>query len=365
MLKNGLIVLTCLLLTHSHVYAMNTKSNTMADKIVIAHRGASGYLPEHTLEAKALAYGMGADYIEQDVVMTKDNVVIVLHDPYLERVTDVMDQFPDRFQMIDGKKRWLALDFTLAEIRTLNVTEGFRVDAQGNKQAGYPKRFPLFKSQFTIPTLAEEIELIQGLNKSTGRDVGIYVEFKAPWLHRMKGRDISKVTLELLKSYGYSTMQDKVFIQCFDPDETRRIASELYPQLGIKLPLVQLIAETDWNETQRLVDDELVNYSYDWMFNSGAMEKIAEYADGIGPWFPMLITADSANDNIKASVMLSEAKKAKLKIHPYTFRNDDGHIPPFAKDFADFLDIYYQQLDVDGIFTDYPDLAVQYLKQHD
>ena len=226
MLKTGLLIITTCLLITSAQTTMAT-----ADKIVIAHRGASGYLPEHTLESKALAYGMGADYIEQDVVMTKDNVIIVLHDPYLDRVTDVMEKFPDRYQEIDGHKRWLVMDFTLAEIRTLNATEAFKLDDAGNKQPNYPKRFPLFKSRFEIATLAEEIELIQGLNKSTGRDVGIYVEFKSPWLHQLKGRDISRTALELIKSYGYTSMQDKIYIQCFDPDETRRIDAHRFSQL--------------------------------------------------------------------------------------------------------------------------------------
>ncbi len=360
MLKTGLLIITLFLTTTTQLSAMSE-----SDKIVIAHRGASGYLPEHTLESKALAYGMGADYIEQDVVMTKDNQIIVLHDPYLDRVTDVLEKYPNRFQMVDGEKRWLVMDFTLAEIRTLNASEGFKLDQYGNKEANYPKRFPLFKSRFEIATLAEEIELIQGLNKSTGRDVGIYVEFKSPWLHRLHGRDISKAALELIKSYGYTTMKDKVYIQCFDPDETRRIAETLYPQLGIKLPLVQLIAHTHWQETQRMVDGELQNYSYDWMFNPGAMQQVAKYADGIGPWFPMLINNDSETDVIEPSDLLKEAKSVGLTIHPYTFRNDEGHIPPFANSFTDFLDIYYRQLDIDGVFTDYPDLVVDYLINRD
>lgn len=335
------------------------ETNISSEKIVIAHRGASGYLPEHTLEAKALAYGMGADYLEQDVVLTKDNVVIVLHDPFLDRVSDVMEKFPERYRTVEGVKRWLALDFTLTEIRTLNATEGFKLTNDGTKVANYPERFPLFKSRFEIPTLAEEIELIQGLNKSTGKNVGIYVEVKAPWLHQMYGRDISKITLELIKSYGYTKPEDKIYIQCFDPDETKRIAKELYPELNIKLPLIQLIAETSWNETQRMVNGELQNYSYDWMFEVSAMKKIAEYADGIGPWYPMLIRQNTKP--IKPSVMLTEAKTAGLLIHPFTFRKDAGQIPSYAKDFSDYLDIFYRQLDVDGVFTDFPDLAVDYL----
>ena len=331
-----------------------------SEKIVIAHRGASGYLPEHTLEAKALAYGMGADYLEQDVVLTKDNEVIVLHDPFLDRISDVREKYPDRSRMIEGVKRWLALDFTLAEIRTLNATERFKLTIDGSKVASYPERFPLFTSRFEIPTLAEEIEFIQGLNKSTGKNVGIYVEVKAPWLHQLHDRDISKITLELIKSYGYTKPDDRVYIQCFDPDETKRIAQELFPELNITLPLIQLIAETSWNETQRLVDGELENYSYDWMLETGAMKQVSEYADGIGPWYPMLVR-QTQTSQVEPSLMLTEAKAAGLAIHPFTFRRDVGEIPSFATDFSDYLDIYYRQLDVDGIFTDFPDLAVDYL----
>ncbi|GAL25385.1 glycerophosphoryl diester phosphodiesterase [Vibrio variabilis] len=127
--------------------ALAASMNAMAKPLVIAHRGASGYLPEHTLEAKALAYAMKPDYIEQDVVMTKDDRLVVLHDHYLDRVTDVASRFPDRARE-DG--RFYAIDFTLAEIKTLRVTEGFKLDEQGNKVAGYPERFPMWKSDFTV-----------------------------------------------------------------------------------------------------------------------------------------------------------------------------------------------------------------------
>ncbi|MBT6330596.1 MAG: glycerophosphodiester phosphodiesterase, partial [Kordiimonadaceae bacterium] len=130
-----------------------------ADKVVIAHRGASGYLPEHTIAAKAMAYAMGADYIEQDVVMTKDGRLVVLHDHLLDRVTDVQEKFPDR-KREDG--RYYVIDFTYAEIRTLNVSERYRIDENGEKVAVFPGRFPLNKSNFKVHTLEKEIELIQG-----------------------------------------------------------------------------------------------------------------------------------------------------------------------------------------------------------
>ena len=159
------------------------------NKIVVAHRGASGYLPEHTLPAKAMAYAMGADYVEQDVVMTKDDQLIVIHDDTLNRTTDVAEKFPGRARA-DGE--YYAIDFTLAEILTLNVTEGFTVE-NGQKQQIYPARFPMGASTFKIHTLAQEIEFVQGLNKATGRDVGIYPEIKSPAFHLAEGKDLGQL----------------------------------------------------------------------------------------------------------------------------------------------------------------------------
>ena len=216
-----------------------------ADKIVIAHRGASGYLPEHTLPSKALAYAQGADYLEQDLVMTKDDRLIVLHDHYLDRVTDVAERFPERARK-DG--RYYAIDFTLAEIKSLRFTEGFDID-KGVKRQTYPGRFPMGKSDFRIHTFEEEIEFIQGLNHSTGRDIGLYPEIKAPWFHRQEGKDITVKTLEVLKRYGYTGKNDKVYLQCFAFYELKRIKTELMPTPGMDLKLVQLIAYTEWQET--------------------------------------------------------------------------------------------------------------------
>ncbi|GLO59843.1 glycerophosphodiester phosphodiesterase [Vibrio sp. MACH09] len=339
------------------------------DKLVIAHRGASGYLPEHTLEAYSSAYFMGADYIEQDVVMTKDNRLVVLHDHTLDRTTDVMKRYPDRYRVIDGVKRWFAIDFTLDEIKTLRVTEGFKIpdnsdadQVQDLSKAGYPERFPLWKSNFEVATFEEAIELIQGLNKSTKGNVGIYPEIKAPWLHRKEGKDISKAVLETLKAYGYDDKDDKVYVQCFDPIETKRIAQVLMPAMNIDLKVVQLLAETSWNETM-VVDDKgnVTPYNYDWMFKTGAMAEVAKYADGIGPWKPMLVDDKSSYDNIIVKPLMTEAKAAGLQVHPYTFRSDKGRIAPYAKDFDDMLNVFYYKVGVDGVFTDFTDKAVKFL----
>lgn len=329
------------------------------DKVVIAHRGASGYLPEHTLPSKAMAYAQGADYLEQDLVMTKDNQLIVLHDHYLDRVTDVDQKFPDRARK-DG--RYYAIDFTLDEIKTLNFTEGW-TEVNGVKKQDYPDRFPMEKSIFKIHTFSEEIELIQGLNHSTGKEVGIYPEIKAPWFHLSEGKDISLAVLEVLKKYGYTTKKDKVYLQSFDPNELKRIKTELFPQLGMDLKLVQLIAETDWQETfEKNKEGKLVNYNYDWMFEPGAMKKIAKYADGIGPQYPMLIDKRSTPEHIVLTIMSQEAHNNHLFIHPYTLRKD--RLPSFANNMEQLHNIIFEVAKSDGVFTDFPDLTVKYLSTH-
>ncbi|HHA2013969.1 TPA: glycerophosphodiester phosphodiesterase [Enterobacter hormaechei subsp. hoffmannii] len=333
-----------------------TGSALAADKIVIAHRGASGYLPEHTLPAKAMAYAQGADYLEQDLVMTKDDQLVVLHDHYLDRVTDVAERFPNRTRK-DG--RYYAIDFTLAEIRSLKFTEGFEIE-NGKKVQVCPGRFPMGKSDFRIHTFEEEIEFVQGLNHSTGKNIGIYPEIKAPWFHHQEGKDIAAKTLEVLKKYGYTSKKDKVFLQCFDAAELKRIKTELEPKMGMDLNLVQLIAYTDWNETQeKQPDGKWVNYSYDWMFKPGAMKQIAQYADGIGPDYHMLVAEGSTPGHVKLTAMVKEAHANKMQVHPYTVRADQ--LPDYATDVNQLYDVLYNQADVDGLFTDFPDKAVEFI----
>lgn len=328
-----------------------------AEKIVIAHRGASGYLPEHTLPAKAMAYAQGADYLEQDLVMTKDDQLIVLHDHYLDRVTDVAERYPYRARK-DG--RFYAIDFTLDEIRSLKFTEGFELE-KGKKVQVYPGRFPMGKSDFRIHTFAEEIEFVQGLNHSTGKNIGIYPEIKAPWFHHQEGKDIARKTLEVLKKHGYTSKKDNVYLQCFDADELKRIKNELEPQMQMDLKLVQLIAYTDWNETQqKQPDGKWVNYNYDWMFKPGAMKQIARYADGIGPDYHMLIATGSTPGHIQLTAMVKEAHNNQLQVHPFTVRADQ--LPAYASDVNQLYEALYNQAGVDGLFTDFPDKAVQFLR---
>lgn len=315
----------------------------LAQKVVVAHRGASGYLPEHTLEAKSMAYAMGADYIEQDVVMTKDDALIVIHDITLDRTTDVAVKYPGRARA-DGKH--YAIDFTLAEIRTLAASEGARI-VEGKRQQGYQGRFPMGESSFRIATLSEELELIRGLNFSTGRQVGIYPEIKSPEFHLAEGKDLGRAVVAELKAFGYTSKQDPVFLQTFSWDEVKRLRDEILPEMGVDLKLVQLVGD---------------EAEYQWMFNADGMAEVGRYADGFGPDKSLLIDPASPAGEPIISDLVALAHANGMQVHPYTFRADEGQLPDWADSFETMIDAFLFEAGIDGVFTDFPDRAVNFLR---
>ncbi len=313
--------------------------NTDISTAVIAHRGASAYLPEHTLAAKALAFGMGADYLEQDLVATRDDEVIVSHDIHLDRVTDVARRFPERVRE-DG--RYYARDLDLAEIRSLTVTE--RLNEDGS--AVFPGRFPPNTGRFRVNTLAEELLFIQGLNRASGREVGIYPEIKAPAWHREEGVDLALLTLGILAEFGYDSPTDRVFLQCFDWAETRRVREAL----GCRLPMVQLIADPGWGESDT---------DYDYLLGEAGMRKMATVVQGIGPWIDQLYELEPIDGCPVSSGVVSRAQAAGLAVHPYTLRVDA--LPDGFSSYEALLEFLVDELGVDGVFTDFPDRMARWL----
>ena len=311
----------------------------MADSglVVIAHRGASGYVPEHTLEAKAYAHALGAHYIEQDIVATRDDELIVLHDIHLDGVTNVADRFPER-RRDDG--HFYARDFDLAEIRSLTVWERRN---EGGVEAVYPGRFPTGTGDFRVPTLRSEIKFIQGLNQSTGRNVGIYPEIKRPAWHRAEGVDISILVLRLLDDLGYRSKNDPVFLQCFDAVEVRRIRHEL----GCPLKMVQLLGENDWGESDT---------DYDALKTREGLEQLAQTVDGIGPWLAQLVEMAGIDGEPVSTGLVSAAHEAGLLVHPYTFRADQ--LAPGFDSMGEMVAWFVEKLKIDGLFTDFPDLTL-------
>ncbi|MDA1051952.1 MAG: glycerophosphodiester phosphodiesterase [Planctomycetota bacterium] len=311
--------------------------------IVIAHRGASGYLPEHTLAAKALAHGMGADYLEQDVVLTKDDQPIVLHDIHLDTVTNVAEVFPAR-RRDDG--RYYAIDFTLAEVKQLRASERFNPQT---KEPVFPKRFPPRTSYFTIPTLAEELELIQGLNKSSGHEAGIYTEIKAPAWHRDQGKDISKIVLAVLARFRYRERRDAAYVQCFDVAETKRLRHELH----CRLKLVQLLGDNNWTA---------VGADFDRRELTTAISEVAEYADGIGPRMSDVVRGRRESGDAIVTSLVEVAHEHGLVVHPYTLRSDA--LPDYTDSFDELVKLFFVDAKVDGVFTDFPDLALGARDRH-
>lgn len=287
------------------------------EKAVISHRGACGYLPEHTLESYAFAYAAGADYIEQDVALTKDREFICLHDIHLEKTTDVEVKFPDR-KRDDGK--WYAADFTLDEIRQLRAHERL------------PKRFPADKSRFEVPTFREAIELIQGLNRTTGRNVGIYPELKNPSWHTKHGLPMEEAFVAILAEYGYTSRDSNIFVQCFEPGTLKKLRLEL------KLESPQVFLMGDDKSQDALVTDE-------------GLAEIATFAEGIGPDKNRIETDPD---------LVARAHAHGLVVHPYTMRSDlrpRAYATP-----EDELKKFLFDHGVDGLFTDFPDTAAEVIR---
>ena len=305
--------------------------------LIIAHRGASGYLPEHTLAAKALAYGQGADFLEQDVVLSKDGVPVIFHDTHIDTTTDVAKKFPGR-QRADG--RFYALDFSVAELKQLNVTERFNPKTG---KAAFPKRFPVGVGSFQVVTLEEEIQFIQALNRSTGRNVGLYPELKAPAWHRQEGRDLSATVLPLLRKYGYDAKDSACYLQCFEYAEIKRLRGEL----GWSGKLIMLLGgkgkgpgETDFTYLQ----------------TDAGLTELAQLVDGIGPPISSYVAGKTPAER-QVTDLAARARKAGLKSHPYTLRADE--LPKCVTSVDELLSALFTEAKVDGLFTDFPDLCIK------
>lgn len=303
--------------------------------LVIAHRGASGHLPEHTLEAYRLAAEMGADYIEPDLVATKDGVLIARHENEISGTTDVAAKFPTRktAKTIDGRvmEGWFSEDFTLAEIKTLRAVE--RLTSRSHANDG----------KFEIPTFAEVIELANAEGQRRGRPVGIYPETKHSTYFARIGLPLEPALVKALTEAGLNRADAPVFVQSFEVSNLQRLRKSL------RVPLIQLLSGPD----EQPYDQEAAGtkLTYAAMISDQGLKDIAAYAQGIGP--PKeFVFGPAAGDLVK------RAHAAGLKVHPYTFRSD----PPFlAADYKGDPAAEYCRFftaGIDGLFSDFPDAAV-------
>ena len=345
--------------------------------LVIGHRGASGYRPDHTLESYKLAIDMGADFIEPDLVATKDGVLVARHEPNITGTTDVATrpEFASRktTKNVDGvnEEGWFVSDFTLAELKTLRAVQPLSDRDQS------------FNGKFQIPTFEEVLDLAKAEGTKAGRTVGVYPETKHPTYHAKLGLPLEDRLLAVLAKYGYTTKASPVIVQSFE------VSNLKYLRTKTQVRLVQLVDANDVNADGSMDLTAPYDKPYDFavagdsrtfasLLTPAGLKEIKTYADGIGPWKPYLIPSkqvDANNDGkpddlngdgkiderdrvmMPATSVVKDAHAAGLFVHAYTFRNEAKRL---ASDFKGDPKAEYRlfyNLGVDGVFSDFADTA--------
>lgn len=348
-----------------------------ATPLVIGHRGgASGYLPDHTLEAYALGIQLGADYVEPDLVATKDGHLIARHEPNLADTTNVKElpQFANRRRklMLDGVEvdGFWASDFTLAEIKQLRAVQPLA------------ERDPSFNGKYQIPTLVEIIDFVKRKSREEGRRIGIYPETKHPTFHQQLGLPLEDRLLAVLTHAGWNHRSAPVFIQSFETANLKYLRSRT------SVRLVQLVDADDVNADGSIAFNKPYDKPYDWVVSGRAglfkdlltpagLAEVRSYADGIGPWKVYLISSacktvtngacvdsngdgavDERDRNLLAPTdIVANAHKLGLVVHPYTFRNEQRRLASNYQGNAINEYLAFYALGVDGVFSDFADTA--------
>ncbi|MFR9804876.1 glycerophosphodiester phosphodiesterase [Pseudonocardia sp. RS010] len=317
--------------------------------LVIAHRGASGYRPEHTLAGYELAARMGADYLEPDLVSTADGVLVARHEPMIGDTTDVAahPEFAGRrtVRQIDGRtvEGWFADDFTLAELRTLRAVERLPHLRQENT---------VYDGLFTVPTLDEILELRARLSAELGREIGVYPETKNPTYFAGRGLPCEPALVAALRAHGLDRADAPVFVQSFETANLRA----LHEQVPVRL--IQLLDDAGAPADLVAAGDPR---TFTDLTRPGELAAIAEYAAGIGPAKELVIPPDRG-----PTTLVADAHAAGLLVHAFTFRNENSFLPDGMRRAgreADHGDVFaeyraFHAAGVDGVFTDYPDTAV-------
>ena len=346
--------------------------------LIVAHRGASGTLPEHTLEAYKLAIEQGADFIEPDLVATRDGVLVARHEPMLSGTTDVSTrpEFAARKTMkkVDGVETndWFAGDFTLAELKTLRAKQAFADRDQSHN------------GKFEIPTLQQVIDLAKAESTRTGRTIGIYPETKHPIFHAAIGLPLEDRLLDQLKAAGWTEKSSPVIIQSFET------ANLKYLRGKTQLRLVQLVDADDVDKDGGIVLAAPFDKPYDFavtgdkrtfkdLVTAEGLKEIRTYADGVGPWKPYILAGkqvigedgkpkdlngDGKIDEqdrvlITPTNVVKDAHAAGLFVHTWTFRSEPKRL---ASDFKGDPAAEYKAflaLGIDGLFSDFPGTAVK------
>jgi glycerophosphoryl diester phosphodiesterase len=325
------------------------------DPIVIGHRGASGYRPEHTFGSYELAARLGADYLEPDLVMTKDGVLVCRHEPEIGGTTDVAQrpEFAARksTKQLDGAAvtGWFTEDFTLAELKTLRAVERLPQLRQHNT---------LFDRRYQIPTFQEMLDLRKKLSQELGRNIGVYPETKHPTYFQNIGMPLERPLVDILRRNGLNSSNAPVFVQSFEVTNLGQLRS-----LGLRTATVQLLAATG-----APYDTVAAGHgpTYADLVTPAGLRGIAAYAQGIGPDKLQVIPRTANGTLDKPTTLVADAHAAGLLVHPYTFRAENTFLPldyqrgTLASDFGRAIDeqLTYLRAGLDGLFTDQADIGV-------
>lgn len=352
-----------MLLSTTHAVCAPPAPTPSRSPIIIAHRGASGYRPEHTLAAYELAIQQGADFIEPDLVITKDGVLVARHENEISQTTDVARhaEFADRkvtkklgSRTVTG---WFTEDFTLAELKSLRAVE--RLPKLRPKSAEYD-------GKYEIPTFDEVLKLARQQSATVGREIGVYPETKHPSHFEALGLPLEGRLVENLNAQGYTEPEAPVFIQSFEPSSLKKMR----PMTRVRL--IQLLGDQPPAE---LTDTETNTSRPGWL-NRAVLDRIKEYADGIGPDKSLIVARDRNGNLLEPTSVVTDAHAAGLLVHPYTFRNEntflpvslrrgDKTAPGFGSSHGDYAAEYqlFFGLGVDGLFSDFPDAAIASRKE--
>jgi glycerophosphoryl diester phosphodiesterase len=321
-----------------------------APPLVIAHRGASGYRPEHTLASYLLAIELGADYVEPDLVATRDGHLIARHEPLLDDTTDVKSraEFASRrtTKTLDGEQvtGFYASDFTLAEIRQLRAVQS---NAARSKE---------YDGKFAVPTFEEILDLVAQQSAQRGRKIGLYPETKHPAFHLALQLPLEDRLLEALQKRSLNRADAPIFIQSFESGNLQ------YLRARTELPLVQLLDEGSLiydDSGTRVVSVNIPEYGDP---RGGATPRsladVAKYANAIGPWKRQILR-DIGQPTLLATTVIAQAHAADLKVHTYTFRNEAATLAPeYGNDPLREYHLFFE-LGIDGVFSDFCDTALQ------
>ena len=328
-----------------------------SEPLVIAHRGASGYRPEHTLAAYELGARMGADYVEPDLVSTKDGVLVARHENEISGTTDVADhpEFADRkrSKSIDGGlpvEGWWTEDFTLAELKTLRAKERIPLNRPRNTR---------YDGRYEVPTFQEVIDLAERLSEELGREIGIYPETKHPTYFRSIGLALEEPLIRTLRENGLDRRRANVFVQSFEVGNLEALDREL------RVPIVQLLG----NKAAQPYDFKVTGdpRTYADLATPAGLREIAGYADGVGPSKDYIVPRDAAGNSLAPTSFVDDAHDAGLLVHPYTFRAENPFLPLELRSGSDpavwgdarsELEQFFA-LGVDGLFSDQPNIAVR------